>query len=1080
VSWQPADQVARDRARGSRGENLVLEAGAGTGKTTLLVDRIEALLLGGDAVVTEIAAVTFTENAAATMKLRLRERLEKARGEGRRPAEERARAARALESLERAQVSTIHAFCQALLQERPLECGVAPAFRVIDESQAEALFSEAWDEWLVERLDQADPVLAEAVRDQIPLTGYRGAGEATSLRGLARTLLWERDLAPLLAAERPDPVRWRDELLARADASRRVRASGVAGDLLHDDLVTLESFAETCRGLREAELRERMLEMPRLKAERGRRGSWRGDALTAGRDIARWTGEALDAWRQEKGSGLHADLVTALQGVLRRYEERKRRDGVLDFVDLLVKARDALRDRESVRHHARRRFTHLLIDEFQDTDPLQVQIVRSVAGEAPGRLVVVGDAKQSIYRFRRADVALFRRLSEEAAERPDHAVLQLTQSFRARPALLRFVNRVFAELITFSREADQPAYEPIVPPPGLPEEPSVIALRFEAEGLAQGDALLEPEAEALSALISQATRGAFTVRDPGSGEERPSRAGDVMVLAPRLTQVRFLEDALDAAGVPFAVDGGKSFFNRQEVHEALAILRAVDDPSDRASLVAALRSCFLGLSDRDLVAYALDGGVLQVGAPTDASKAGGGAVAPALELLGRLHEDRLRVSVPALLERLYDETRVLAALTHTRRGEARIANLEKVVALARQSDGVGVLTLRGFTRLLAARMQDSSEEPDLPAARPEDPATVRILSIHKAKGLEAPIVVLYDMAASLQTWASVIALWDEGRVAVGFRKGCRPPGWNTLAQRDEARARAEGRRLLYVACTRARDFLVVPRPPAGTQPGDFWAELLPHLDRAAADEVRVVDAGTLPATVRPREGLDHGALLAAEGGDGAGARWQKRRSEVLARGAHRPLTPLPVLHAAARTAPPAAGLAARAAADTGAVLLDAQARGRSFGSLVHQILEWIPLDDATPQRVAAMADALAPSFGLDGAAGARAAAAASAALALPVMERARRSPRLFRELLVWFPEGEELLEGVVDLVFEEDGSLVVVDYKTDAIMADQALAQAAHHAPQLQLYARGLAQASGMPVTQRLVLFTALGQTVEV
>src|SRR4029079_14338753 len=175
VKTAAADQAERDRSRLSRGEILVLESGAGTGKTTLLVDRIESLLLSGDARVTEIAAVTFTQNAAATMKLRLRERLEQARA-GRAPALERERAARALEGLERAQVSTIHAFCQAILQERPLECGVPPAFRVVDESQAEALFSDAWEEWLVERLDDTDPVLAEAVRAHIPLTGVRGMG----------------------------------------------------------------------------------------------------------------------------------------------------------------------------------------------------------------------------------------------------------------------------------------------------------------------------------------------------------------------------------------------------------------------------------------------------------------------------------------------------------------------------------------------------------------------------------------------------------------------------------------------------------------------------------------------------------------------------------------------------------------------------------------------------------------------------------------------------------------------------------------------------------------------------------------
>jgi len=1080
VTFTAADQDQRDRARTSRGQSLVLEAGAGTGKTTLLVDRIESLLRSGDAAVTEIAAVTFTENAAATMKLRLRERLERVRASDA-PDEERARAARALESLERAQVSTIHAFCQAILQERPLECGVPPAFRVIDEAQADALFTESWDEWLLERLDDADPVLADAVRAHIPLTGYRGQGESTSLRGFARTLLWERDLFPLVADVRPDPEAWRAQLDEAAARAREARASSLAGDLLHDDLLALEEFAASCAALRGSALRDRLLELPKLKADRGKSGNWRGaEARAAGRDVARWAGEAAERWRLEAGCALHADLVAALQGVLRRYQEKKRREGVLDFVDLLVRARDGLRDRPGVRHHVRQRFSHLLVDEFQDTDPLQVEVVRAIAGDDAGRLVVVGDAKQSIYRFRRADVALFRRMSEDAAARSGHAVLHLVQSFRARPGLLRFVNRAFAELITVSREAEQPAYEPIVPPPGLEEGPAVIALRFEAPALASGDDLLEPEAQALAAFVAGAARGAHIVRDPGSGELRKSRAGDVMVLAPRLTQIRHLEDALDAAGVAFAVDGGKSFFNRQEVHEALAVLKAIDDPSDRASLVAALRSSFFGVSDRDIVAYALSRGLLEVGGAGEAALPGGEVIAPALDVLTRLHRERLRSSVPALLERLYDETRVLASLTGTRRGEARIANLEKVTSLARQADGVGVLTLRGFTRLLAARMQDSSEEPDLPAARPEDPSTVRILSIHKAKGLEAPIVVLHDLAASLVAQPSVIALWDEGKVAVGFRKGYRPPDWNTLAQRDEVKARAEGRRLLYVACTRARDLLVVPRPPSDAQVGDFWRDLLPHLDRAGADEALVIDARTLPVAAHGREGFDRASLVAAEGGDGVAARWEQRRRALLAEASRRPLAPVPVSRAAARTAPLPVGAPAAVAGDPGATLIDPAARGRGFGSLVHRILEWIPLQDSTPASVAAMAGALAPSFGLGPDAAGRAAETASRVLALPLLDRARAARRVFRELLVWFPEGDELMEGVVDLVFEEEGGLVVVDYKTDHIAPEQALAQAAHHAPQLQLYGRGLAQATGLPVAERLVLFTALGRAVEV
>ena len=380
---------------------------------------------------------------------------------------------------------------------------------------------------------------------------------------------------------------------------------------------------------------------------------------------------------------------------------------------------------------------------------------------------------------------------------------------------------------------------------------------------------------------------------------------------------------------------------------------------------------------------------------------------------------------------------------------------------------MGVLTLRGFIRLLSDRIEDGTEEPDLPATRPGDPTTVRILSIHRAKGLEAPIVVLHDVAASLQVDSSVVALWDEGRVAVGFRAGCRPPDWKALSDHDKAKARAEGRRLLYVACTRARDLLVVPQPPAHAQVGDFWRELLPHLGSSPAEDVAVVDATTLAVDARSRDEVDLHALAAAEGGDAVARRWESERRARIDTAAARPFLPVSALRVAARTAP-------------AAVAVQGSEGGRDFGSLVHRILEWIPLDDASAERARAMAGALAPSFGLDAEGAARAAEAAARALALPVMVRARQASRLWRELGVWFPDGTDLVEGKVDLVFEEDGGLVVVDYKTDHLSADQARAQAAHHAPQLQLYGRGLARATGLPVRERLVLFTALGDTVPV
>jgi ATP-dependent helicase/nuclease subunit A len=1065
VTVIPVDHEARERARREHGTSFVLEAGAGTGKTTLLVDRIESLVRTGAARLDEVAAVTFTENAATTMKLRLRERLERARADGDRPAEERRRADAALEVIERAQVSTIHALCAALLGERPLECGVPPGFRVADDAEMDLVFAEAWDEWVTERLVAGDATLMAAVDAGIPIEAD-GWGERSSLRGLARTLVDQRDLRPLVAESSVDPTAWRRDLEAQAGHARALLPEVQEGDALGANLGALVAFAEDARHLEGEGLAAHLRTLPVIRRNFGHKPRWSSEAaLEEGRAIAAWTSQAASAWRAASSAALHGRLVRAVLEVVARYEARKRERGVLDFLDLLLKARDALEGSEAVRRYFRERFRAVIIDEFQDTDPLQVEVAELLTGGRPGALVVVGDAKQSIYRFRRADVGLFRRVSEEAARRPGHGVLHLTQNFRSRPAILRFVNRAFAALITPSEEADQPAYEAIAPPPGLSEEASVIALRFDAP-FAEGEDLLRAEARALSAFVAEVAAGGHEVRDPQTGVHRPSRAGDVMVLARRLTWMRPLEEALESAGLRFTIEGGKSFFDRQEVHEVLAVLRALDDPSDRVSLVAALRSSLCGVSDREIVAFALSGGALWIGHGQEpGAQPGAPTVGPALALLRELHRLRTSLSVPALIERLYDETRILAALTGTRRGEAQVANLEKVVVLARKASELGVLTVRGFIRLLQERIRTAREEPDLPATRPGDPDTVRILSIHKAKGLEAPVVALYDTADDFRTPVDLVAQWAEGTIAVGFREGCQPPGWDVLSAKEKARAGAEGRRLLYVACTRARDLLVIPSPPKDARIGAFWKDLIAQLPARSDADVRVIDASEPPAIEQEERGALLRELAEAGGGDAAAERWDGARRELLGTAAHRPLLPVSVTKAALRQAP----LAVTAAAAAG---------GRDFGSLVHRILEWVPLEE--PERVRGMAEALAPAFGLDAAAAARAARAAEQALALPVMQRARAAARVWRELPLWFPEGAELLEGVIDLVFEEDGGLVVVDYKTDGIAAEQALAQAAHHAPQLQLYGRGLAQAIGRPVRERLVLFTALGQVVAV
>ena len=1064
--FRPADETARDRARRDHGTSLVLEAGAGTGKTTLLVDRIEAIVRAGAARLEEIAAVTFTENAATTMKLRLRERLERARASNELSSEEHARVSAALEVLERASVSTIHALCAQLLQERPLECGVLPGFRMADEAQTDAFFAKAWEEWLGERLGGGDSVLMDALDRGIPLEAD-GWGERTSLRGLARKLIDQRDLQPLAAVRAFDPEAVHGELVEKGVRAAQLAASVREGDALAARLVKLAEFAEASRFRSGQERLDFILRLETIPANFGFKPNWPSpEALAEGRQIAAWTKEARPRWLAALGADLHGGLVRALIGVVHIYERRKAERGVLDFLDLLVKARDALRDHAGVRAWFQKRFRYLVIDEFQDTDPLQVEVARLLAGDRPGALVVVGDAKQSIYRFRRAEVRLFRELVKGVGS---DAVLHLTQNFRSRPAILRFVNRVFSGLIRESEESDQTAYEPIAPPPGLPEEASVVALRFGAEPNAGGADLLAAEAGALATFLAGVARGSESVRDPVTAEPRLSRAGDVLVLARRLTRLLALEEALEAAGLRFSVEGGKSFFDRQEVHETLAALRAIDDPTDPIALVAALRSSFFGVSDRDIVSYSLSGMPLWAGA-IDATRPGGAALAPPFALVEELHARRRHESVPAVLERLYEETRILAALTGSRRGEAQIANLEKVAALAREAASLGALTLRGFANLLQDRIQNAREEPDLPSTRPGDPDTVRVMSIHKSKGLEAPVVALFDTDDSGYAPIDTVALWDQGQIAIGFRAGCQPPGWDALVRREEKKARAEARRLLYVACTRARDLLVVPRPPLDAGLGAFWKELIDALPAVGDTDVRLVDAETLVRPEAPGRGRELWALSSAEGGDAVRARWEAAREELLARGAEVPYIPITATDLASRSAP-------------APVIAVSASSGPDFGRLVHKLLELVVLEDLGPSRAAhirSVSETLAPSLGLDLSAAQRAGDQVERVLSLPLLERARNATHVWRELPIVFPDGEYLAAGKVDLVFEEDGQLVVVDYKSDAITEAQLIQQADHHKEQLRIYGRGLTQAMGLPVRERLVVFTALGRSVPV
>jgi ATP-dependent helicase/nuclease subunit A len=943
---------------------------------------------------------------------------------------------------------------------------------VADEALSDFIFEEAWEEWLQDRLTGADDLLEAVILSRIPLERTSPMGDPMTLRKLARRLVSQRDLAPHIAGAKLDPKPVRDWFVSKIERAHELIAGRPEADSLVAAVRTLHEDIAKTRGLDDPDL---ILSLRSLRVRKGlgNKRVWKADeAFDECRAITLEIGDRAASWEKEKNASFYTGLVVALQGVQSIYERRKSEAGVLDYVDLLVKAADALRTNSSLRAYFRRKFRAIIVDEYQDTDPLQVEIIETLAGFSggatedprlgPASYVVVGDPKQSIYRFRRADASIFAAACEAAKTRSGVELVSLTQNFRSTPGILRFVNRFFSNAIRKSAHG-QPDYEPLVPSPDIPDERSLLALRFTVPPEADSS-VLEAEASAIAAFVAAVQNGTLQVRE--GGMPRKSRAGDVLILARRLTQIRPLEQALERASVPFVVDGGRSFFIRSEVVETHAVLRAIDDPSDATSLVAALRSTFFGVSDRAIAEWRLASRELSILAVDPEAREGAtDEVSRALRLLRHLHQDRLHLAPAALIEKLFDETSIFAALHATERGstaraQPRISNLRKVVHLARQAEELGLLTLRGFNLLLANRLDGAGDEPDLPSSRPGDPHTARVMTIHKAKGLEAPVVILYDCADKFQPRVDTVPLREEGKIALGFVKDCQPPDWEVLALKEEARLREETHRLRYVACTRAKDWLVVPIPPPTARVGDFWHELARDFAAGGADVVNLA-AG---AVALPEERGESGADEPREAVPDSLPGFSSRRKALIAAATEATLVPIPVREDAAKESPPA--------------VEPEEFVGRVFGSFVHRLLELA--DFSKPESVRKIAPALAPGFPLSKEAMSRAEAQAEAALSLPIMREAARAARVFREVPISYIEEDHLLEGVCDLAFEDEKGWVVVDYKTEAIGEDQVLAQASHHAAQLRRYARGLALASGSHQSRRFVVFTSLGRQVAV
>jgi ATP-dependent exoDNAse (exonuclease V) beta subunit len=819
-----ADQAVRDRLLEELDRTFIVEAGAGTGKTTILVGRIVNLVARGRVQMEGLVAITFTEAAAAELRDRVREGLERAAGDPAHPADELARCQQAVGEIDLAAISTIHAFALNLLRTYPLEAGLPPGFSTLDEIEQGVAFEERWGTWFW------GAALEEPARGVLRRALLLGLTQE-HLRALAQAVEAQYDL---LSADTTWPAPPAEDALPQAHAAGRTLAdlaplTAHAVDGRDDPLAQVVVGAQSlARRLRAATTMDEALaaltDAGQLKRTVGSQKNW--GTLPDGRNACTAIKAALKAVVDDSTcvvASHRAATFAAVLALLRDFTlagvAARKAEGQAIFQDLLVWARDLLRDHPAVRRRAQARYQRILLDEFQDTDPLQAEIAFYLAAEpeapltahwaelrlVPGKLFVVGDPKQSIYRFRRADIAVYDALLRRLPDAPE----RLVQNFRSVRPVLEWVNHHFAVQMVEAAGC-QPPYVRLEPHREACDDAACGVYRL-GESIPVGAAAAATvEAQTIAALAGSVVAERWLLADDGptgTGPLRPARYRDLAILLPSRTHLRRLERALEDAGVPYRLESGALLLATQEVRDLLAGLRAIADPSDEVALVGALRSPAFACADPDLVRWVEGGGRLSFENPGDGPD---GPVKDALACLAGFHARRHTLSPPALIEAyLRERLLVIAAYGEPRPREAW-RRLRYVVARARAFTTTGRHTLRAFLDWIDGLARAEVRDAESAEAEPDEDA-LRILTVHGAKGLEFPVVFLAGLGSARRGRATGVAVFaDRERGVLACRAGAwQTADFDTVQEREKVMEAAEAVRLLYVAGTRARDYLVL-------------------------------------------------------------------------------------------------------------------------------------------------------------------------------------------------------------------------------------------------------------------------------
>lgn len=874
------DQGARTTALTDLGRSFMVEAGAGSGKTSLMAGRVASLLASGVST-NSIAAISFTEMAASELQSRIVSFIERLLAGNVPPdlqaafkdglsAKQKKNLQAALDDIAEITCTTIHGFCQRLLKPYPVEADIDPGAKILDPIGADLMFEDVFAAWMRERLSETN-----SKKNLLTLiVSHDPYGAVTMIRDLAAVLRNHRDAEPDPVEERADAGH--DFVAATKAFSAFLKAlpfkqeetSEISAELslLADRWVETEGSPEHLRVMSivghtpsEKLVKKSDGEFRAYKFK----GKWQklapkgeGERLNdeASEHYAKCAETFSELRRYAAARGLLL-LISEIRPLLDRYQENKRNAALLDFDDLLVSTRRMLRNFPEVKAALSERFSHILVDEFQDTDPIQTEIIRHLTfdppvgggkadmsdwGPRPGAIFLVGDPKQAIYRFRGADVKTYLATRDSMKALDPSSILEVGTNFRSCESVLNYVNEHFKDPLSAPL---QPGFSRLNPyRKDHAQGPAVAGIHI---GLSENASdARDMEAAAVADLCSRLI-GNYEVVDGETGDLRPCTPGDIALLTPTGTELWRYETALEKAGLAVATQAGKSMLQRQEIHDLMALTRILADPRDRLAFGAFLRGPSVGLTEEELldISHALptaeDGEMSYLNVDTNPKFIKHDVAAEVVTKLARLRSKANEMTPYDILSEAVEELQIrpILLLRHEGAAERSLANVDRFLEMSRSYDVRG---LRAFSDAMRLAWEDNERFGE---GRPDAAEqSISLITMHSAKGLEWPIVIQVNTLTEVPKPSKILFDVSARRMSMPFF-GIPPKGYleARIASNDEQQA--ERVRLWYVATTRARDLLIIPSHEPQSETATFeksWIGVL-RLDQSMLDPLEVED-----------------------------------------------------------------------------------------------------------------------------------------------------------------------------------------------------------------------------------------------